>query len=640
MSRPSIARVTLFSCVVGLIPFISHAQTYSESVLYDFCTQAGCTDGFSSMGSLIQAADGNFYGTAAYGGDTANSQCNDNNTGDSVSGCGTVFRIKPNGEFTILYSFCSQTNCTDGAFPYAGLVQGGDGNLYGMTLGGGGSCEPELGSDCGTAFRITPSGVFTSLTALLINPFGGLVEGSDGNFYGTTGGGASSQSNPNAGSAFKITPSGTITSLYTFCSLANCADGILPQESVVQGSDGNFYGSTYGGGTNNTGTLFRLTSAGSLTTYSLYSYTDGLGVGSPLIEGSDESFYGTTYSSGAHYGGTFFKITLSGAFQTLYSFCELYCVGQANYAPAFLTLAGDGNFYGATSGGGNTTCGSESCYNCEASSCGEAFQMTPSGTLTEMYAFCSEANCADGGNPTGMIQASDGNFYGTTITGGSTGTLCNANGDGTGGPEQECGTIFKIAVDPPLPAPVQLTLSSSSVMTGKPVTASLKVLNAFSLTMQQCYAFQNGTPLGKVPGTYNSSTKLYTFSGNLTPATAGIYNYAVTCGGVESGFASLTVGDTTSTTLTASPNPVTPPANVTLTATVTRTTGTGMPTGSVTFSSGTIVLGKASLNGSGVSTLAASSKGVAAGSYPVTAEYSGDAQDAASSSSAVTVTVE
>jgi hypothetical protein len=189
-----------------------------------------------------------------------------------------------------------------------------------------------------------------------------------------------------------------------------------------------------------------------------------------------------------------------------------------------------------------------------------------------------------------------------------------------------------------LPAPVQVSLSSSQVQRGKPVTASLKVLNAFSLTMQQCYAFQNGTPLGKVPGTYNSQTKLYTFSGSLTPTTAGIYNYAVTCGGVESGFATLTVGNTTTTTLMGAPNPVTPPAKVTLTAAV--ASGGGTPTGTVKFTAGATVLGSAKLNSSGVAALAASSQGVPAGTYPVVATYSGDGNNITSASLPVNITVE
>jgi Bacterial Ig-like domain (group 3) len=223
----------------------------------------------------------------------------------------------------------------------------------------------------------------------------------------------------------------------------------------------------------------------------------------------------------------------------------------------------------------------------------------------------------------GITQGSDGSFYGIGDEGFEMPALA-----------------YKLSLSPALPAPMQLMLSANQVQPGKPVTASLKVLNAFSLTMQQCYAFQNGTPLGKVPGTYNSSTKLYTFSTSFTPATVGIYNYAVTCGGVESGVATLTVGDTTKTTLAAAPNPVTPPANVTLTATVTRTTGSGTPGGSVTFSVGTTVLGKVSVNGSGVATLSASSKGVAAGTYPVVATYSGDSSDVESVSAAVNVTVE
>jgi hypothetical protein len=187
---------------------------------------------------------------------------------------------------------------------------------------------------------------------------------------------------------------------------------------------------------------------------------------------------------------------------------------------------------------------------------------------------------------------------------------------------------------------VQIALSSSTVQPGKPVTVSLKVLNAFSLTMQQCYAFQNGTPLGKVPGTYSASTKLYTFATTFTPTQAGTYNYAVTCGGVESGTATLQVGYPTTTTLAASANPVTPPATETLTATVSRTGAAGTPTGSVTFTSGTIVIGTAGLNGSGVATLTTSTSGVPAGTYPVVAKYGGDTLDGASSSSGVSVAVQ
>jgi hypothetical protein len=158
--------------------------------------------------------------------------------------------------------------------------------------------------------------------------------------------------------------------------------------------------------------------------------------------------------------------------------------------------------------------------------------------------------------------------------------------------------------------------------------------------MQQCYVFQNGTPLGKVPGTYNSSTKLYTFSGSFTPATAGTYNYAVTCGGVESGFATLTVGDTTSTTLTVMPNPIPANSAVTLSAAVTRAGGVGVATGSVKFYYGTDLLGTVNLNGSGVAKLAASSSGLPAGSYVLDAVYQGDSADVGSTSANVTATVE
>ena len=629
-SRPS----TVFFTLVLAISVFSHAQTYSESVFYNFCTQANCTDGYYSGGLLIQAADGNFYGTTSYGGIT-NSLCDSEM---SVGGCGTIFRIGVDG-FTTLYSFCSLANCADGAVPDAGLVQGGDGNFYGMTSGGGDAegCDPGYG--CGTAFRITPSGKFTLLATLTSNSLSGLVEGSDGNFYGTTMG-ATGEGYP-SGNVFTLTSAGSLTNLYAFqCSQSICANGGNPTTGLVQGSDGNFYGSTYGGGANGYGTIFKITLAGSLTTlHSINNDTDGSIVSSSLVEGSNGSFYGNTLVGGTHDGGVFFNLTSAGNFSTLYSFCENTCTPMAS-SPGILTLAGDGKFYSALDAGGNTTCdngaGSD-CYACDDYNCGEAVQMTPGGTFTPIYVFCSDTDCMDGGNPHSMIEASDGNLYGMTLSGGNPNNICNNYGSGQ---EVECGTIFKIAVDPPLPAPVQVSLSSSSVTVGTPVTASMKVLNAFSLTMQQCYAFQNGSPLGKISGSYNSSTQLYTFSTSFIPSSTGTYNYAVTCGGVESGYATLTVNAyPTTTTLTASPNPVTPPSSDTLTATVKRTGSSAIPTGSVTFYYQTTSLGTAKLNGSGVATLQASSSGITAGTYAITAKYTGDSSDAASTSAPVSVVV-
>jgi uncharacterized repeat protein (TIGR03803 family) len=163
--------------------------------LYSFCSQTGCTDGKFPQAAVVQAAGGNFYGTTHSGG--ANNQ-------------GTVFKITPSGTLTTLYSFCSQTSCTDGKNPQAALVQATDGNFYGTTYLGGANTT-DCGDGCGTVFKITPSGTLTTLYSFCSQsgctdgryPVAGLVQATNGNLYGTTlDGGA----NNNEGTVFKITP--------------------------------------------------------------------------------------------------------------------------------------------------------------------------------------------------------------------------------------------------------------------------------------------------------------------------------------------------------------------------------------------------------------------------------------------------
>lgn len=150
--------VVLF-CAAGTIP--SPAQVFTT--LCSFCAQSGCTDGGKPLyGSLVQGSDGNFYGTTYLGG--------------SANG-GTVFRITPSGTRTTLYSFCTQSNCVDGTAPYAGLLQGTDGNFYGATSSGG-------TNNLGTVFKITSSGTLTTLHSFDGShgrrPRAALVQGSDG----------------------------------------------------------------------------------------------------------------------------------------------------------------------------------------------------------------------------------------------------------------------------------------------------------------------------------------------------------------------------------------------------------------------------------------------------------------------------
>ena len=192
-------------------------------------------DGFTPMAPVIVASDGNLYGTAFGGG--------------VPDGCGTIFKLTPTGTFTLLHSFLA----TDGCQPAAALVQGTDGNLCGTASTGGAS-----GFNAGTFFKISLSGTFTLLHVFDVTdgaaPTGGLIQASDGNFYGTTqAGGAHGK-----GTIFKVTPNGTVTTLYSFCSLDSCNDGSVPYAELIQGSDGNFYGTTTMGGAHNDGTVFSL----------------------------------------------------------------------------------------------------------------------------------------------------------------------------------------------------------------------------------------------------------------------------------------------------------------------------------------------------------------------------------------------
>jgi YVTN family beta-propeller protein/uncharacterized repeat protein (TIGR03803 family) len=267
----------------------------SLTTLYNFCSQSGCVDGGFPVGALVQAASGDFYGTAAVGG---------------AYGGGTIFRMTASGALTTLYSFCSQANCGDGSYPLGGLVQAADGNFYGTTQFGGTSSNCSGG--CGTIFEITSSGMLTVLHSFDSNDGAypnWLVQASDGNFYGTnSNGGLNNACSGGCGTAFSITPAGTLTTLYNFCSQPNCSDGYAPDAGLVQATDGNFYGTTWWGGANGNsicavgcGTIFRLTSAGILTT--LYNFcsqancTDGARP-EGLVQGTNGTLYGTTGRGG------------------------------------------------------------------------------------------------------------------------------------------------------------------------------------------------------------------------------------------------------------------------------------------------------------------------------------------------------
>jgi uncharacterized repeat protein (TIGR03803 family) len=372
----------------------SSAQTFSNIANFDG------TNGMGPVGILATGIDGNFYGTTQGGGTCVG------------GGCGTVFKMTPSGTLTTIYNFCKRNNCPDGSDPFWGLTLATDGNFYGTTYGGGANLVG------GVVFKVSSAGKEAVLYSFCESetctdgstPEGGVIQGLDGNFYGTTRNGGNSPSCNNdgyCGNVFKTTPSGTTTTLYNFCSLPNCADGDLPTTPLVQGSDGNFYGTTGGGVGGSFGTIFKLTPGGKLTT--LYSFSAD-SEPSGLIQGTDGNFYGTTYYGGANtFYGMVYKITPSGVLTVLYSFCEEFsCSDGAN--PAGGVVEGDdGNFYGTTTEGGANANGAQG---------GTIYSVSSQGVHTVLYSFCSQANCADGSDPSAPpVQGTDGDFYGMAQAG-------------------------------------------------------------------------------------------------------------------------------------------------------------------------------------------------------------------------------
>jgi uncharacterized repeat protein (TIGR03803 family) len=332
----------------------------------------------------------------------------------SIRACGVLLLwaapaiALPAQTFTTLHNF----DGTDGTTPSTALTQATNGDLYGTTPSGG-------ANGYGTVFKITPTGTLTTLHVFDGTdgggPHAGLVQGTNGDFYGTTQvGGANGY-----GTVFKITPTGTLTTLHVF----DGTGGGGPYAGLVQGTNGDFYGTTQVGGAIGYGTVFKITPGGALTTLQSFDLADGADANG-LIQATNGDLYGTTESGGANSFGTVFKITPSGVLTTLHSF-DNTPDGSEPYA--VLVQATNGSFYGTTAEGG-------------AHGEGTVFKITPSGALTSLYSFCSQggSNCTDGQAPeAALIQATNGDLYGTTYFGGANNP---ADCGGT------CGTVFKITI--------------------------------------------------------------------------------------------------------------------------------------------------------------------------------------------------
>ena len=319
------------------------------TTIYNFCSATGCTDGSAPNAGLVLGNDGNFYGTTFFGGENYYGTCG--------YGCGTIFKITPSGTLTTVYTLCSQSNCSDGKYPAAALYLASDGGLYGTTQEGG-------ANGIGTIFKILPSGLMDTLSSFCPQsgctssiggaPEGGVVQGTDGNFYGTT----EELGTGGQGTVFKMAPSGTVTTLHSFCSKSGCSDGSDPWQGLVQGSDGNFYGTTNSGGAKNGGTVFKITPSGNLTTLhdfcSQTDCSDGQNPIAALVRGSDGNFYGATQNGGVYTYGTLFRITSSGMLTTLHSFD----LTDGSAPVAALMQAVNGTLYGTTILGGADGVGS------------------------------------------------------------------------------------------------------------------------------------------------------------------------------------------------------------------------------------------------------------------------------------------
>ncbi len=341
------------------------------TTLYRF---GGGADGATSFGTLILASDGNFYGTTTSGG---------------AGGAGTVFRMTPDGDLATLYSF----PISAGHRPYAGLVQGAEPAFYGRTV------NPE--TRAATLFRISSQGDLTTLHAFADGTDNtmtsvALTLGSDGLLYGTTGQGGP----PHLGTIFAISPDGVLTTLYYFNDASR--DGVAPIAPLRQARDGLFYGTSSGGGTDGAGTIFAIAPLTALATVHHFVPPEGSGPLDILLA-TDGNFYGTTANGPLGVGyGTVFSLTPEGVLTTLHTF-----TGPEGYRPNNgLIQARDGNFYGTASQGGSANRGT-------------IFKMTAAGSVTVLY---SPPGGIGGESPAaGVIEGSDGNFYGTTSSGGTTG---------------------------------------------------------------------------------------------------------------------------------------------------------------------------------------------------------------------------
>ena len=462
--------LAILACAL-LVPTAFAITTGVESVLASLPSS-------QQPSQLMQASDGNFYGTVPTGG---------------TSSAGYVFRVTPAGGLTVIYNF---TGGADGGAPMGSLIEGNDGNLYGTSTTGA--------SGSGALFQMTPNGAIT-----VLHPFastdggsaGSLIENSAGDFFGAAQTGGSS----NSGTVFEYSHLGVFSVVHTFTGVAG--DGARPNPPLVQASDGLIYGVTVRGGSTGAGSLFRFDPA-DFTTFATFGSFPPTGQSDPdynptfgMTEGADGALYGLTAEGGTGYG-TVYKVVPGSSPSVILNFYSLVSFSDGGLPFSSLTLGGDGNFYATASS-----------YGPGGPPNGTIFQFLPGAvSLNTLYGFSSPAGNAIGA----PIQGMDGNFYGSGI-----------------------GQIYKLVATPAVPAPVSLSASTASITLGDSVTLDWTVNNAYSQTFQNCQAHGSWTGLLALTG-----------SETATPTSTGTFNYAITCGGVESALVTVNVMPSATVTLT------------------------------------------------------------------------------------------
>ena len=341
--------------------------------------------GATPSGQLAQGRDGWLYGT--------------------TSNAGVAFKIKPDGTaYRVLHQFLTAN--PEGRTPLGGLTLGQDGNFYGVTSVGGTKSN-------GTLFRMTPTGAITVLfafgSASLKEAIFAPIQAPDGNLYGTTKAGGQS----NLGGVYKFNlASKSLTILHHFS--GRLLDGSGAQSTMLFARDGNLYGTTYRGGSKDSGTVFRVNPNG--TGYKvIYNFSSVKGIFplGPLAQGNDGNIYGTTYRGGAKGGGsltgTTFKLTTLGTLTTLHSFDGISISAVGSQPVTGLMLGSDGNFYGATQLGG--------------SGCGTLFKSSPLSLFSVLYQMNKSVDgCFSGGNAwarNSLMLHTNGQFYGLAFEGGA-----------------------------------------------------------------------------------------------------------------------------------------------------------------------------------------------------------------------------